>query len=78
MQTDNGWLGYNLMDVEDAFTDQRTLASEAAKKVDKVKAALQEKEGALATANDKLQKARDALSEVRTTLAQRETALAEA
>jgi hypothetical protein len=49
--------------------DQRTLETENTTTIDKVKVALQEKEGALATANGQLQQARDALAEARTTLA---------
>jgi hypothetical protein len=30
LQTDNGWLQYNLMAAEDALIDQRTLAMENA------------------------------------------------
>ena len=51
LREDNGWLEYKLMGVEDAYTDQRTLAAEKAKEVEEVKAALQEKEGALSTAS---------------------------
>jgi hypothetical protein len=36
----NSWLEYRLIGVEDAYTDQRTLAAEKAKEVDEVKAAL--------------------------------------
>jgi hypothetical protein len=64
--------------VKDALIDQRTLATENATAVDKVKVVLQEKEGALATVTGELQGARDALSEAHTLMAQRETALAEA
>jgi chromosome segregation ATPase len=78
LREDNSWLEYWLIGVEDAYTDQRTLTAEKAKEVDEVKAALQEKEGALATASRELQRARDALAEAQTALAQRETALAEA
>jgi hypothetical protein len=69
LQTANGWLEYNLMASEDALTDQCTPVVEKAKEVDMVNVALQEKEGALATANGKLQKARDALAEAQTALA---------
>jgi hypothetical protein len=55
LRPDNGWLVYNLMAAEDTLTDQRTLVAEAAKEVDKVMVALQEKERALATANGELQ-----------------------
>jgi chromosome segregation ATPase len=71
-------LEYKLMAAEDALIDQHTLATENTTAVDKVKATLQEKEGALATANGELQKARDALAEAQTAVVQRETALAEA
>jgi hypothetical protein len=77
LQTDNDWLECNPMATEDALIDQHTLAIEKANIVDKVKATLQEKEGALATTNDEPQKARDALAEAQIVLAQRETTLAE-
>jgi hypothetical protein len=41
--------------VKDALIDQRTLATENATAVDKVKVVLQEKEGALATVTGELQ-----------------------
>jgi multidrug resistance efflux pump len=78
LQMDNDRLEYNLMAAEDALTDQRTLVVVKAREVDKVKAALQEKDGALAMANSELQKARNALAEVQTAMAQKETSLAEA
>jgi chromosome segregation ATPase len=78
LHEDNDWLEYGLIGVEDANTDQRTLAAEKAKEVDEVKATLQEKEGALANASGELQRSRDALVKARTSLAQKETALIEA
>jgi hypothetical protein len=78
LRTDNGWLEYKLLAAEDALIDQRTLTIENATAVDKVKVVLQEKEGALATANSELQKALDALAEAQTSLVQRETTLTEA
>ena len=75
LQTDNGWLEYRLMAVQDALLDQRALTAEGATAVDRVKAVLLEKEGVLTTANGELQKARAALAEAQTLLAQKETAL---
>jgi hypothetical protein len=40
LRTDNGWLEYKLMPVEDTLINQRTLATENATTVNKVKATL--------------------------------------
>jgi hypothetical protein len=40
LREDNDWLEYNLMGVEDAYTDQRTLAAQKTKEAKDTKAAL--------------------------------------
>jgi uncharacterized protein YgiM (DUF1202 family) len=75
LQTDNGWLEYQLRAVQDALLDQRALTAEGTTAVDRVKTVLLEKEEALTTANDELQMARATLAEAQTALAEKETAL---
>jgi hypothetical protein len=57
-------LEYRLRAVQDALLDQRAQTTEGASAVDWVKAALLERDGALAAANIDLQKVRAALAEV--------------
>jgi hypothetical protein len=78
LQTDNGWLEYQLRAVQDALLDQCTQTTEGASAVDRVKAALVERNKALAVVNGDLQKARTALAEAQTVAAEKETALATA
>jgi hypothetical protein len=75
-ETDNGWLEYQLRDVQDALLDQRAQTIECAFTVNRVKAALLERDGALAVANSDLQKACAVLAEVQTAMAEKETTLA--
>jgi septal ring factor EnvC (AmiA/AmiB activator) len=75
LRTDNGWLEYRLRAVQDALLDQRTLTTEGATAVDRVKTALLERDEALAMANDDLQKERATLVEVQTVMAEKEAAL---
>jgi hypothetical protein len=75
LQTDNGWLEYQLQAVQDALLDQRALTAEGTTAVDRVKILLLEKEGSLAMANDELQKAHATLAEAQTTVVEKETAL---
>jgi Zn-dependent metalloprotease len=78
LQTDNDWLEYRLRNVKDALLNQRALTIDGTTVVDRVKTALLEKDGALATANGELQKARAALAEEKPAMAEKETALATA
>jgi hypothetical protein len=78
LQTDNGWLEYQLRDVQDALLDQCTQTTEGASAVDRVKVALLERNKALAVVNGDLQKARTALAEAQTAAAEKETVLATA
>jgi hypothetical protein len=78
LRTDNGWLEYRLRAVQDALLDQCAQTTEGASAVDRVKAALLERDEALAAANSDLQKARTALAEAQTAATEKETALATA
>jgi hypothetical protein len=78
LRTDNDWLEYRLRAVQDALLDQRAQTAEGASTVDRVKAALLERDEALAVANGNLQKAHAALAEVQTAAAEKETALSAA
>jgi chromosome segregation ATPase len=74
LRMNNSWLEYRLRAVQDALLDQRAQTAEGTSAVDRVKAALLERDEALAAANGDLQKARTALAEAQTTAAE-ETAL---
>jgi hypothetical protein len=76
LQTDNGWLEYRLRAVQDVLLNKRVQTSKGASAVDRVKAALLERDGALAVANNDLQKTHAALAEVQIVMAERETTLA--
>jgi uncharacterized protein YhaN len=66
LRTDNGWLEYRLRVVQDALLDQRAQTTKDASAVDRVKAALLERDEALAVVNGDLHKARYALAEAQT------------
>jgi chromosome segregation ATPase len=78
LRTDNGWLDYRLQAVRDALIDQHAQTTEGAFAVDRVKAALLERDEALAAANGGLQKARAALAEAQTATTEKETILSAA
>jgi hypothetical protein len=70
LRTDNGWWEYQMRAVQDALLDQRAHTAEGTSAVDRVKAALLERDEALAAANSDLQKARAALDEAQTAAAE--------